>query len=294
MPNLSGRMAESSTAPFAFRELCRPVSRTETQGSRRRPPREPVRVATVARRALVRERDSARFCKSAQRHRDRLHPDWFFGEARLPHDRSCKLGHLARVSYGALLSVVLVWTIAVSAKAADSYFFDKEHSEIRFYYSHGGVSEQSGEFTSFEGDVVFDEEKFDNSSVSIKIDAKSASSGVAHLDGQLKNPYYFSAKDHPKITFESASVRQVGSKNAIILGNLTIRGVTKPVELDVELRHKGEHPLGKSLPFYKGKWIGIYATASLLRSDFGMDSLIPVVSDRVSIVINAELKARKK
>lgn len=194
----------------------------------------------------------------------------------------------------ALLFGLFVLGTAAPASAADNYFLDKDHTEFRFYYSHGGVSEQSGEFTSFEGDVVIDEEEPANSSLSVNIDAKSVVAGVRHLDGQLQNSYYFSVKDHPKITFESTEVRKVGSRAAVVQGSLTIRGITKPVILDVELHHKGEHPLGSSLPFYKGQWIGIHATALVLRSDFGMDSYIPVVSDRIRIVINAELKQRKK
>ncbi|MEM7222311.1 MAG: YceI family protein [Pseudomonadota bacterium] len=198
------------------------------------------------------------------------------------------------IAIGTLLFGLVATGITGPASAAESYFLDKEHSEIRFYYSHGGVSEQSGEFLSFKGDAVFDREDFAKSSVSIEIAAASVTSGVPHLDGQLKNSYYFSVKEHPTITYQSREVRQVGERHALIFGDLTIRGVTKPVTLEVELRHDGEHPVGQSIAFYKGQWIGIHATASVLRSEFGMTSYIPVISDRILIEINAELKARKK
>ncbi|MEM7172589.1 MAG: YceI family protein [Pseudomonadota bacterium] len=179
------------------------------------------------------------------------------------------------------------------AESVQSYFFDSDHTEVRFYWSHGGVSDQSAEFTSVKGDATFDRSNLSNSSVSISIDAKSATSGIAHLDGQFKSPYYFSVKEHPKITFVSTEIRQVSPKLALITGDLTLRGVTKPVILEAELRHDGEHPVGKSLPYYRGDWLGIHATTTLLRSDFGMDSHLPIISDRIAIEINAELKARK-
>ncbi len=194
----------------------------------------------------------------------------------------------------ACLVIMLFSSVFANADSADSYFFDKKHTEIRFYYNHGGVSEQSGEFTILDGDMVMDEENMSNSSVSIVINAKSINTGIKELDGQLQNAYYFSAKEFPKITFTSTDFRIIDEKTIEITGDLTIRGITKSVVVNTEIVHKGEHAMGQRMVFYRGQWLGIRGTFSVLRSEFGMDSFIPMISDSVRVEINAELKARKK
>ncbi|MEM7208279.1 MAG: YceI family protein [Pseudomonadota bacterium] len=190
--------------------------------------------------------------------------------------------------------IILLLSVGFTVKAADSFFFDKDHTEIRFYYEHGGVSEQSGEFTGFKGDLIFDEADFANNSVSLNIDSKSVNTGVRRLDGELQNPYYFSAKEHPSITFDSTEFQKIDSQNFVVIGDLTVRGITQQISLDVEIRHRGKHPLGKNLAYYRGEWLGIKAKTSFKRSDFEMTSWIPVISDLVRVEVNAELKARKK
>ena len=192
------------------------------------------------------------------------------------------------------LVCALALTCAGWAAAADNYFFDKDHTEIRFYYSHGGVSEQSGEFTDFEGELIFDQSDPTANSVSVTIKSASINTGIRGLDGQLKNPYYFSVKEHPFMTFESSGFTDNGDGKFEVPGMLTIRGIAVPVTLDAEIRHQGEHPLGRTLAFYRGNWLGIRAQTLVMRSAFDMTSFVPVVSDEIRIEINAELKARSK
>ena len=139
-----------------------------------------------------------------------------------------------------------------AAQAAESYGFDKGHTEIRFTWNHVGLSNQSGEFMDYDGVVAFDPENLANSSVDVTIKAASLDTGVEALDEHLRGPDFFNTAEHPEISFKSTSVRQTAAGRGQVTGDLTINGVTKPVTLDVTLNFQGEHPLAGFIPAYAG------------------------------------------
>jgi polyisoprenoid-binding protein YceI len=188
-----------------------------------------------------------------------------------------------------LLGAVAALTLGASAYA-ESYTFDPGHTEVRFYYNHAGLSEQSGEWTVTGGEVEFDASDLAATKVSVTIDASSIDTGVDDLDGHLKSGDFFDVGNHPEITFVSTGATQTGADRITLVGDLTIKGVSKPVTLDFVLNHNGPHPLGQFVEYYEGDWIGVQGGGELLRSEFGVGMFAPLTSDRVRLAISAELK----
>lgn len=194
---------------------------------------------------------------------------------------------------GASLAVALV-TAAAPSVAAEAYTFDKNHSRITFGWNHVGMSNQYARFGSFDGDIVYDAEKPENSKVSITIDPASIDSAVKIFDEHLKGEGFFDVAKHPKITFTSTEVRKTGARNFQITGNLTIKGKTRPVVLDATLNYAGEHPLAPYVKALAGaNWLGWSAHTRVRRSEFDLGQYAPLTSDTVDISIETELRQKK-
>ena len=183
-----------------------------------------------------------------------------------------------------------IGVIAQPVAAADSFEFDKAHTEILFSYSHLGNSRAYGNFRAFDGEVILDREDPANSSINLTIAADSIDSGVEAFDTHLKSADFFAVETYPEITFTSTEVEVTGDTTARVTGDLTIKEHTRPVVLDVTLNYLGEHQLGQFVPDYANMEVaGFSATTTLLRSDFGVDMLVPLVGDEVELVIETEL-----
>ncbi len=192
----------------------------------------------------------------------------------------------------ALILAALFLTFGQSAFAAGPYKLDNGHTDIRFTWNHAGVSDQSGRFNAFDGELVLDDKDVTKSKLSVTIKTDSLSTGVGRLDTHLKSKDFFEVTKFPEIKFVSSGIKRSGKSTALVTGNLTIRGVTKPVTLDVNLVHLGKHPLGKFIDYYKGDWVGFKAQTTILRSDFDVGRFTPLTSDRVTITINTEMSSK--
>lgn len=192
------------------------------------------------------------------------------------------------------LQVALVATlIAAPAMAAPvTYAPDAGHTEVRFFWDHAGVSEQSGEWGTVTGEVTLDPTNIAGTKISITIDPASVNTGVPGLDKHMKSPDMFDVDNHPTITFVSTSVEKTGDTTAKVTGDLTIKGVTKPITLDVEMVHQGEHPVGQYIDYYKGEWLGAKATGTLKRSEFDVGFGLPLTRDEIRLEIHTEMKAK--
>lgn len=189
----------------------------------------------------------------------------------------------------ALLAIMSIHVGGV-AHAADSYVFDKHHTQIRFSWNHLGLSNQSAQFKNFDGAVTFDQNAPDKSSVNVTIRTAGVATGIADFDKHLKSADFFDVEKFPEITFKSTKVVQTGTKTGRIFGDLTIKGITRPVTLDVVFNYAGPHPLGAFNAQYKDVYAaGFSARTSVLRSDFDLGKYAPLVSDRIDIEINTEL-----
>ena len=185
----------------------------------------------------------------------------------------------------------LAGALATSAPAlAESYHLDPGHTDVRFFWNHAGVSEQSGRWDGVSGTVDFDKDNVGATAVSVTIKADSVNTGVQKLDEHLISADFFETSSHPEISFTSTGAVQTSAQGLQLTGDLTIKGNTKPIVLNVELVHMGPHPLGAFIPYYEGEWMGIRATGSILRSEFGVGKFAPLTSDRIDLVINSEMR----
>lgn len=144
--------------------------------------------------------------------------------------------------------------------AAKTYKTDQGHTEVKFSWSHAGVSVQSAEFTVADGTLDLDPENPEAASLNVTIAANSLSSGFGPLDDHLKSADFLEVETYPEITFASTSIERTGENTANITGDLTIHGTTQPVTLEATLTHLGEHPLGGAIEYYKGDWAAFAAS----------------------------------
>ena len=168
------------------------------------------------------------------------------------------------------------------------WMIDTVHSEIGFKIKHLVVSNASGKFTSFEGEAETASDDFNNAKIHFSADIDSIHTGNEQRDGHVKSPDFFDAATYPKLTFESTSFTKKADSDYTLEGNLTMHGVTKPVELAVEFG--GIH---KSL--YGQMVAGFEVTGKIKRADFGLTwSAVTeagglVLGEDVKLQINLEL-----
>ena len=170
---------------------------------------------------------------------------------------------------------------AAAVAAPETYNIDPGHTAPRFEYSHLGYSNQLHRFDKTSGKIVLDRAAH-TGSVDVSIDTKSVNTGLALFNGYIQGEDYFDTAKYPTITFTSTKVRFDGDKPVAVDGNLTIKGVTRPVTLTVTSFHSMPHP------FAKKDAIGANAVARIKRSDFNMGKGAPAVSDEVTLSIAVE------
>ncbi|MCB1783887.1 MAG: polyisoprenoid-binding protein [Alphaproteobacteria bacterium] len=180
-------------------------------------------------------------------------------------------------------SVLLTGAFAQPAWAeVEHYTFDNPHTQILFFVSHLGFSMSQGKFTDYQGGFTFDTTDPSKSSVEITIPTDSLQMDSEKWNEHLKSADFFDVEKYPDMTFKSTEVKVTGDDTADITGDLTLLGVTKPVTLHVKHNKSGKHPFGD-------KYVsGFSATATLKRSDFGMNYGLPMIGDDVNLMIGVE------
>src|SRR2546425_11482113 len=146
--------------------------------------------------------------------------------------RRVRLHRTLPLALVAAAGLVLVATSAVAAP--ENYAIDPAHSAVGFTIRHL-FSRVPGRFTKFEGKMVVDREDYSKSAVQVSIDATSVDTNEPARDKHLRSDAFFDVAKHPRIAFESTSVKPISSNRLQVAGNLTIRGTTKPVTLDVDV-----------------------------------------------------------
>ena len=181
-----------------------------------------------------------------------------------------------------LLSLIAMAGISMAAVAApETYVIDGTHTFPRFEYSHFGFSNQVSRFNTTSGKIVIDRVA-KSGSVNVVIDAKSVDTGYAVFNGHIQGEDYFDTAKYPTITYKSTKLNYDGDKLASVDGNLTIKGVTKPVTLTVTSFHCMPHPM------VKRDACGANATAKVKRSEFNAGKNAPYVSDDVTLTFAIE------
>ncbi len=145
-----------------------------------------------------------------------------------------------------------------------SWQIDSSHSHINFTARHMMISKVRGSFETFSGTVNFDEKNPVNSTVDIAVELASINTRDGQRDGHLKSPDFFDVETHPTMRFVSTRVEQIDENNGRLIGNLTIKGVTHEVALDVEYAGMAKSPWGTQSA-------GFSATGTLNRKDWGLN-----------------------
>jgi len=165
--------------------------------------------------------------------------------------------------------------------APETYVIDGTHTFPRFEYSHFGYSNQVGRFDKTSGKITLDRAA-KTGSVDVVIDARSVNTGYALFNEHIQAADYFDSAKYPTITFKSSSMKFDGDKLVAVNGDLTVKGVTKPVTLSVTSFHCMPHPM------LKRDACGANATTKIKRSEFNAGKNAPYVSDEVTLTIPVE------
>ena len=184
-----------------------------------------------------------------------------------------------------ILTLVIFPIFNVAAQ--DKWVVDPSHSSIQFAIDHLVISEVTGSFNTFQGNLTMTGDDFTTAKLSGEIEANSVDTKNGQRDGHLKAPDFFDVANHPKITFESLSIKKVGDTKYSMKGKITIKGITK--EITMEVIYKG------TAKFMGQTKTGIKATGTIDRTEFGLkySSMLEtggaVVGKEVEIILNFEL-----
>ncbi|MHB1782977.1 MAG: YceI family protein [Acidimicrobiales bacterium] len=180
-------------------------------------------------------------------------------------------------------STELVRNVAgVEVPLAGTYSLDKSHSTVGFVVRHLMVAKVRGSFGDFEGTITVGEEP-SQSGVTATIQTATVDTHDEQRDGHLKSPDFFDAAQFPTMTFASTKVVPARGSDWKVEGDLTIRGVTKPVVLDVEFNGAGGDPYG-------GKRFGFSASTEIDRDEFGMTFNMALETGGVMVSKNVKIE----
>jgi polyisoprenoid-binding protein YceI len=189
----------------------------------------------------------------------------------------------------ALFAATALAALAAPCCAADlskaeggRYALDKRHTRIIFAINHLGFSTYYGFLSELSGSLDLDPASPTKSMLSVTIELDGIVTMDSELDAKLKSDAFFDVAKFPKATFKSTAVELTGEGTGKLTGELTLHGVTKPVNLDVTFNGAGSPPMTKIYV------VGFDAVGTLKRSDFDIKNFIPFVGDEVKLSISCE------
>ena len=172
----------------------------------------------------------------------------------------------------------------VSKLRAGQYSLDKDHATLLFKIQHMGLSTYVGRFNQLEASLDFDPDDITSAKLSAVILVDSLDINDASLKDDLMGAKWFNQTNYPKVIFNTTSVKELDESSFEFTGDLMWRGVTNPIVLEATFH-------GGASNILTGKYtIGFSAKGSFLRSDFEMDSFIPLIGDKVEIETFAEFQ----
>lgn len=180
------------------------------------------------------------------------------------------------------LAIALASASVAAFAAPVTYTMDPNHTDVIASWSHFGFSNPIAHFGQVDGTITYDPANVGQSSVNVTIPLAGLDSHVEKFNEHLRSGDFFDAGKFPVITFKSSKVEAAGDNKLRVSGDLTVRGVTRPVVLDTTINKIGEQPMAKRAA------AGFDATTTIKRSDFGLGLYAPNVSDAVIIRITTE------
>ncbi|MEJ6689941.1 MAG: YceI family protein [Paracoccaceae bacterium] len=181
-----------------------------------------------------------------------------------------------------LVPVLSVGMLATPAFAADDYVVDGAHTLVTFELNHLGFSKSIGWIGDVSGTISYDAADMVQSNVSVSLAVAAVNTNHTERDGWIKSDKVLNVAANPVITFVSTGIEVLSETSGKVLGDLTMNRVTKPVALDAVFNGAGTNPLSKK------ETIGVSATTTILRSEWGVAAFVGPLGDEVSIQIELE------
>ena len=183
----------------------------------------------------------------------------------------------------AALSLSLTATAEIGDVPAGEYTLEDTHGYINFSYLHLGYSRPIVGFRSFEVMLDLNQDDVTASTLKVTVDPASVDSRVEKFDDHLRSDDFFDVDAFPTVTFVATGIEMTGENTMTITGDLTIKGITKPVTLEGVINKAANHPMRKT------PTIGVSASGTLMRSDWDLGRYVPNVGDEVTLNIQVEL-----
>lgn len=184
-----------------------------------------------------------------------------------------------------LLCSLLFIASAAAAQSAETYRVDPHHTQATFSFSHMGFSKFHGKIPSQSGQIVLDRAA-QTGNIEVVFDLRGIATGVPAFDNHLRSKDLFEVEKYPTATFKAGKMTFKGEAPSVITGELTMKGMTKPVTLQVSGSKCGMHPMEKK------QACGANATATIKRSEFGLGYALPAVPDEIELIVEVEAIAQ--
>jgi polyisoprenoid-binding protein YceI len=173
-----------------------------------------------------------------------------------------------------------------TAQPAGEYLLDKSHASVTWRVSHLGLSQYTARFDKMDGKIQYTPATSTASKVEFTIDATSINTGLAPFNKKLQASEYFDAEKNPSITFKSTKIEPIAGGKFKMTGDMTLRGVTKPMTWDVTFNG------GVYNRFAQAHAVGFSAKGIVKRTDWGMKELVPMIGDDVEVLVEVEFNNR--
>ncbi len=180
----------------------------------------------------------------------------------------------------ALAGAALLTPLAATAAPSGSYTFDPTHTFVVFKVDRAKQASVYGMFVGADGSFYYDESNASKMKVNLSLDAEKIYTGVQKRDGHLKSPDFFNAKQFPKVTFESSSVKRSGS-DLTVNGTLTMHGKSKATTLKLKKVGESKNQQGKDVVSFEG-------SVKINRKDFGIAYGDGYIMDEIELMIAAD------
>ena len=181
------------------------------------------------------------------------------------------------------INILAALVLITGSAFAQAWTVDKSHAKLGFGITHMMLSEVDGSFKTFDATITSSKDDLSDAVFEVSADIAGINTDNENRDNDLKSDKYFDAAKFAKLSFKSTSFKKVEGNKYKLTGDLTLKGITKPVDLDVVINGPIEHPRSKK------KMIGLKASGSFKRTDFGIGG--PggaMLSEEVLLIANGE------
>lgn len=190
------------------------------------------------------------------------------------------VNYMKKIAFAAVATASLY--APLSQAELKTYEIDPTHTSVAVSWDHFGFSNPMAFIPDATGEIKFDSANPEKSTVNVTLPISGINTFVPKLTEEFKGAEYFDAAKYPTATFRSTKVTAKGDNKFEIVGDLTLKGITKPVTLEATLNKQGEQPM------LKKPAVGFNATGVLKRSEFKIDKYVPNVSDEIKLTITTE------